>query len=119
MCVICGDSGYRVGHICSMRNEAVVCEECCSKCEYRKDYRCMHKSESLRTEEDIKRLGARISFLEIKAFHYFEKGWVKTGDNLLYKAKDLRIKKRGLEEELYENREQNIQEDGERTTRNS
>ncbi len=105
-CVVCG-SQYRVGHICSARSDEVVCEECCSKCEHRKGWRCTHQSERLKNEEEIKKLKTRIEYLEKKAFYAYDRGWANTADNYIWEAKELRRQKRALEEKQNEHRRNN------------
>lgn len=106
-CSVCGNQ-YRVGHICSLRDDQIVCEECCSGCTFRKAWRCTHRSESLQIEEEIKMLTRRIEFLEKKAFYAYDRGWVNTADNYIFEAKEARRQKRALEEKRNENRKQEV-----------
>ena len=102
MCAMCGRDGYRIGHICSMKDDAIVCEECCSNCTFRRGYHCGHRSENLQIEEEIKKLKTQIEFLEKKAFNAYNRGWVRTADNYIWEAKELRRQKRALEEKRNE-----------------
>lgn len=106
-CSVCGNQ-YRVGHICSLADDKIVCEECCSGCTFRTAWRCSHSSEQAQIENEIEKLKRRIEFLEKKAFYAYDKGWVNTADNYVWEAKEAMRQKRALEEKRNENRKQGI-----------
>jgi predicted Fe-S protein YdhL (DUF1289 family) len=99
-CVVCGAKRYRVGRVCSMRNDRIVCEECCSKCEHRKGWLCMHRDEKLAIQSKIEKATKRINYLESQAAYQYQRGWTKAGDNTGYKIQDLKRTRKKLMEEL-------------------
>lgn len=99
-CVVCGTNKYKVGHVCSMRNDKIVCEACCSKCEHRKGWLCMHRDEKLEIQNKIEKASKRIKFLESQAAYQYRRGWTKAGDNTGYKIQDLKRTRKRLMEEL-------------------
>lgn len=99
-CVVCGAKRYRVGHVCSMRNDRIVCEECCSRCEHRKGWLCMHRDEKHEIQSKIDKITKRIAYKQSRASYQYQRGWIQAGDNTSYEIQELKRKKKKLMEEL-------------------